>query len=85
MSIGNTKWVPSKIENRIYDLMEKEENLYGMEVYTPNLEQDVIKMFNEEFPEISWELFEHNNSVSLAFVECGKLHLIGWDVAIAAV
>ena len=80
MSIGNNIWHPSKIENRIYELMEKDENFAGMDVYTSNLTNDVIKMFDEEFPNNSWELFESNKSISLAFVENGHLHLIGWDI-----
>lgn len=85
MSIGNTGFHPSYVEDRIYDLMNKPENACGWETYTANLMTDVTDMLETEFPGVQWESFtsEWQNmegaTVSFAWVEDGHLHLIGWD------
>lgn len=85
MSLGNTKFHPSTIEDRIYDLMAKPENIYGSDLYTDNLLLDVVNMLHDEYPSIEWECFstQWNNmeggTMSFAWIEDGHLHLIGWD------
>lgn len=84
MSMGNTGFHPSKIEDRIYDLMTKPENISGSDAYTINLLTDVANMMWEEFRDAEWDAFTRPNgrggyTTSFAWIENGHLHLIGWD------
>ena len=85
MAVGNTKFHPSAVEDRIYDLMAKPENINNSYLYTDNLLLDVVSMIHDEYPSVEWECFAspwHNMegaTISFAWVEDGHLHLIGWD------
>lgn len=85
MSIGNVKFYPSCVEDRIYDLMTKENNIAGSDLYTAHLLEDVIHMMTTEFTQCEWESFTNNwhdmtgSSISFAWIENNHLHLIGWD------
>lgn len=86
MSIGNTKFHPSVVEDRIYDLMTKEVNIAGSDSYTGHLLTDVSAMMVKEFPQCEWECFINDwndktgATTSFAWIEDGHLHLIGWDI-----
>ena len=85
MSISNTVFHPSCVEDRIYDLMLEERYIAGTELYTDELFVAVHKMITEEFPEIEYETFttpSYNDGLfiqALAWVEDGHIHLIGWE------
>ena len=86
MSISNTTFHPSRVEDRIYDLMLGEEGyMVGIDVYTDELFVAVHKMMTEEFPEVEYETFttpSHNDGLyiqAFAWVEDGHIHLIGWE------
>ena len=83
MSISNTTFHPSRVEDRIYDLMNQEEYIAGLDLYTESLFNAVHAMITKEFPEVEYETFAvHSEGVykqSFAWVEDGHIHLIGWD------
>lgn len=85
MSISNTAWHPSRVEDRIYDLMLEEQYIISTEVYTDALFVAVHKMITEEFPRVEYETFttpSHKNGLfiqAFAWVEDGHIHLIGWE------
>ena len=86
MSISNTTFHPSRVEDRIYDLMEQEEYIVGIDLYTENLFTAVHKMITEEFPNVEYETYATRSIrsadiylQSFAWVEDGHVHLIGWD------
>ena len=84
MSISNTAFHPSRVEDRIYDLMEQEEHIAGTDLYTESLFNAVHAMITKEFPEVEYETFVIKNvagiyTQSFAWVEDGHIHLIGWD------
>ena len=85
MSISNTVFHPSRVENRIYDLMLDEQYIAGIELYTDELFVAVHKMMVEEFPEVEYETFttpSYNDGLfiqAFAWVENGHVHLIGWE------
>ena len=86
MSISNTTFHPSRVEDRIYDLMEQEEYIVGIDLYTENLFTAVHKMITEEFPSVEYETYATRSIrsadtylQSFAWVEDGHIHLIGWD------
>ena len=84
MSLSNTKFHPSRVEDRIYDLMNKEEYIAGLGIQTESLFLAVYNMMNDEFPEVEWETFTTSTMrpgiylQSFAWVEDGHIHLIGW-------
>ena len=88
MSIGNTKFHPSTIEDRIYDMMAEPRYIAGINLYTSNLLDDIINLFTTDYPECEWECFCDDwqnmcgQAVSLAWIEDGHLHLIGWDATL---
>lgn len=85
MSISNTVFHPSRVEDRIYDLMLEEQYIIGIELYTDELFIAVHKMMTEEFPEIEYETFTtpgYNDGLfiqAFAWVEDGHIHLIRWE------
>lgn len=85
MSISNTTFHPSRVEDRIYDLMMEEQYIAGTELYTDELFVAVHKMITEEFPEVEYETFttlSYNDGLfiqAFAWVEDGHIHLIGWE------
>ena len=85
MSLSNTKFHPSRVENRIYDLMNEEEYIAGLGTQTESLFLAVYNMMNDEFPEVEWETFATPTMrpgiylQSFAWVEDGHIHLIGWS------
>ena len=86
MSISNTTFHPSPVEDRIYDLMEQEEYIAGLDLYTEDLFAAVHKMITEEFPNVEYETYATRSIrsadtylQSFAWVEDGHIHLIGWD------
>lgn len=86
MSISNTTWHPSRVEDRIYDLMNEEEYIAGIDLYTDDLFTAVHKMITEEFPNVEYETYATKSMrsadtyfQSFAWVEDGHVHLIGWD------
>ena len=85
MSISNTTFHPSRVEDRIYDLMLERQYIISTEVYTDELFVAVHKMMAEEFPEVEYETFttpSYNNGLfvqAFAWVEDGHIHLIGWE------
>lgn len=85
MSISNTNFHPSRVEDRIYDLMLEEQYIIRPEVYTDALFIAVHKMITEEFPEVEYETFttpSYNNGLfiqAFGWVEDGHIHLIGWE------
>ena len=85
MSISNTVFHPSRVEDRIYDLMLEEKYIAGTELYTDELFVAVHKMITEEFPEVEYETFttpSYNDGLfiqAFAWVEDGHIHLIGWE------
>jgi len=85
MSISNTTFHPSRVEDRIYDLMNEEKYIAGIDCYTEDLFTAVHEMIKDEFPDVEWETFitptlRPGISVqSFAWVEDGHIHLIGWD------
>ena len=86
MSISNTTFHPSRVEDRIYDLMEQEEYTAGIDLYTESLLNAVHNMIIKEFPEVEYETFAVRSLrgagiyiQSFAWVEDGHIHLIGWD------
>lgn len=85
MSLSNTEFHPSRIEDRIYDLMNEPEFMCGIEVYTDSLFDAVRHMIEQEFPEVEWEAHVHPSwipgayGLSFAWVENGHIHLIGWN------
>ena len=85
MSLSNTIFHPSRVEDRIYDLMMEEQYIISTEVYTDELFVAIHKMIAEEFPEVEYETFttpSYNNGLfvqSFAWVEDGHIHLIGWE------
>ena len=85
MSISNTTFHPSHVEDRIYDLMNKDEYIAGIDLYTEDLFNAVHKMITEEFPEVEYETYATRSIrgtntylQSFAWVEDGHIHLIGW-------
>ena len=84
MSLSNTKFHPSRVEDRIYDLMMKEEYIAGLDIQTESLFLAVHNMMYDEFPEVEWETFTTSTMrpgirvQSFAWVEDGHNHLIGW-------
>ena len=85
MSISNTAWHPSRVEDRIYDLMNEEKYIAGIDFYTEGLFIAVHEMIKDEFPDVEWETFISAtlrpgiSLQSFAWVENGHVHLIGWD------
>ena len=86
MSISNTVFHPSRVEDRIYDLMNEEEYIAGIDLYTENLFTAVHKMITEEFPNVEYETYAtrsiRDTNIYLqtfAWVEDGHIHLIGWE------
>lgn len=85
MAFGNSGFHPSRVENRIYDLMNEPEFLCGLDVYTDSLFDAVCDMIKQEFPGVEWEAHAHPTwvpgvcGVSFAWVEDGHIHLIGWS------
>ena len=85
MSISNTTFHPSRVEDRIYDLMNEDEYITGIDCYTESLFLAVHEMIKDEFPDVEWETFivpTLRPGISLqafAWVEDGHIHLIGWD------
>ena len=57
MSISNTAFHPSRVEDRIYDLMNDGEYIAGLDLYTEDLFTAVHKMITEEFPEVEYETY----------------------------
>ena len=84
MSLSNTKFHPSRVEDRIYDLMMEEEYIAGSDIQTESFFLAVYDMLKEEFPEVEWETFTTPTMrpgiclQSFAWVEDGHIHLIGW-------
>ena len=84
MSINNTTFHPSRVEDRIYDLMAEEQFIISTDVYTDTLLFETYKMLEKEFPEVEWEAFATKTPIedvwmqSFAWVEDGHIHLIGW-------
>jgi hypothetical protein len=84
MSISNTVLHPSRIEDRICDLMAEEQFIISTDVYTDTLFCEIYKMLYKEFPEIEWEAFSTKTPIegvwaqSFAWVEDGHIHLLGW-------
>jgi hypothetical protein len=92
MSISNTTFHPSRVEDRIYDLMNEEEYIVGIDLYTEDLFTAVHKMITEEFPNVEYETYAirsiRDTNIyfqSFAWVEDGHIHLIGWDFVKEAV
>lgn len=91
MSLSNTKFHPSRVEDRIYDLMNEEKYIVGLDIQTESLFLAVYNMMNDEFPEVEWESFTTSTMrpgirvQSFAWVEDGHVHLIGWCFAEEAV
>ena len=86
MSISNTTFHSSRVEDRIYDLMNEEEYIAGLDLYTEDLFTAVHKMITEEFPNVEYETYATRSIrsadtyiQSFAWVEDGHIHLIGWD------
>lgn len=85
MSISNTTFHPSRVEDRIYDLMMEEQYIVGMGIYTESLFVAVHEMIKKEFPDVEWETFISAtlrpgiSLQSFAWVENGHIHLIGWE------
>lgn len=84
MSLSNTTFHPSRVEDRIYDLMAEEQYIVDSDVQTESLFLAVYNMMNDEFPEVEWETFTTPTMrpgiclQSFAWVEDGHIHLIGW-------
>ena len=85
MSLSNTHFHPSRVEDRIYDLMMEEQYCAGLDIQTESLFLAVYNMMNDEFPEVEWETFTTPTMrpgiclQSFAWVEDGHIHLIGWN------
>ena len=86
MSLSNTTFHLSRVEDRIYDLMNKDEYIAGIDLYTEDLFIAVHKMITEEFPNVEYETHTTRSIrgtgiylQSFAWVEDGHIHLIGWD------
>ena len=84
MSLSNTTFHLSRVEDRIYDLMAEEQYIVDSDVQTESLFLAVYNMMNDEFPEVEWETFTTSTMrpgiclQSFAWVEDGHIHLIGW-------
>lgn len=84
MSLSNTKFHPSRVEDRIYDLMNEEKYIANLDIQTESLFLAVYNMMQNEFPEVEWETFTTSTMrpgiylQSFAWVEDGHIHLIGW-------
>jgi hypothetical protein len=85
MSLSNTKFHPSRVEDRIYDLMlEEEGHVIGIDIYAESLFLAIYNMMANEFPEVEWETFATPTMrpgislQSFAWIENGHIHLIGW-------
>ena len=85
MSLSNTTFHPSRVEDRIYDLMNEEEYIADGDIQTESLFLAIYNMMKEEFPEVEWETFTTPTMrpgvclQSFAWVEDGHIHLIGWN------
>ena len=66
MSLSNTTFHPSRVEDRIYDLMMQEEYIANMEIQTESLFLAVYNMMTNEFPEVEEINFEENFVVIIA-------------------
>ena len=84
MSISNTVFHPSRVEDRIYDLMAEKQYTISTDVYTDTLSFEIYKILEKEFPEVEWEVFSTKTPIevvwaqSFAWVEDGHIHLLGW-------
>ena len=84
MSLSNTTFHPSHVEDRIYDLMNEPDIIWGIDVYIEELLVAIHIMIEKEFPEVEWETFATQTPIeniwlqSFAWVEDGHIHLIGW-------
>ena len=79
-----SKCSPSKIENDIYEIMEREEFIKDVGLYTVGLQHAVIDYFNEHgisFQCMSrvWDDFD-GDTTTVAWAENGKVHMIQWEV-----
>lgn len=87
VAISNTTtFYPSRVEDCIYDLMNEEEYIAGIDLYTEDLFAAVHKMITEEFPHVEYETYATRSIrsadtyfQSFAWVEDGHVHLIGWE------
>ena len=85
MSIGNTKFYPSTIEDRIYDIMNDsqyiEENGY---IYKMELITAIVNLFTDEFVSVEYDMYSARTLqpdvfiCNLHWVEEGHLHAINW-------
>lgn len=83
MSIG-TKFYPSVIENHIYELMDDEKFIRGIELYSAGLEAVIVSYLDEANVEFQLMSSVHTDydgeSVYLSFIDDGHLHMISWEV-----
>lgn len=85
MALGNTKFYPSKVEDRIYDLMNEdkylEEDTY---IYKCEILTAIVNLLFEEFKEVEFEMQSARTLqpdvfiCHLYWIENGHLHSTNW-------
>ena len=85
MSLGNTKFYPSKVEDRIYDLMNKKEYLEeDAYICKYKILTAIVNLLSEEFEEVEFEMHSSRTLqpdvfiCHLYWIEDGHLHSVSW-------